>query len=879
MTDLKRRLLGASLAASVTAAGLALVAPAPTASASGVSPVEPKGYLAPAYVTGDLTGDHQITTADLDLVRAALGRTSTSAGWSGVAAADLDEDGRLTIGDLAALAQKVIYDDGSFELVEASVLDMQKALNAGVVTSVQLTQDYLDRIAAYDRTKVDPAESGRPLNSIITTSSAALEAAAASDAARERNGGPSGMLDGIPVLLKDNYDTKDMPTSAGCSCWEDNQTADDAAMVAGLRKAGAIILGKASLDEFAYGFTSQFSAGSPVGSSRYVASPYNTAQTAGGSSGGTGASIAANLGALGFGTDTGGSIRVPSSYNQLVGLRPTVGLASRDGIVPLALSQDTGGPMGRSVSDVAIALDAVVGSDPADPVTAGADAHVPDSYTRYLQPGSLTGKRFAYLTSMLPPADTSNAGQKAARRIFLDAVAELQAAGATVTAIDPATDLAADPDTGITAAKILGEGSGSTNEFKHDLNAYIEHHLDPDVTIRSIADMVTSGKYTPAYKNTYNSRDAISQSTYDAWIGTPDEPGTHAKVLRDGRAYVTSLMDDRDLDALIYPSGTPYGTYSTNLRLSPNTGLPALTVPMGQTTDAETLPGAGVNLEFLGRAYDEGDLLAMGYAYEQATHHRTAAALYPALDGEAYQGPGVDTDEPGDGSVTVTGAGRSLKTGQTFTVTVDQSATGLYAYELGLGFDPRALRLVSSAAADTTGHGSVTARGSSISVVQTKLGSSPAAKGATRLARLTFEALKPGTAKVSVDRLVTVDGSGRSTVVRTPGAAAVSVAKHATSVSVRVPSREVRAGGRVKVTVSVAALGRYATAPTGRLRVQVGEAVLRQRPAVVGGTATFVLRAPRIGWGHVRKTVRVTFLPTAELAGSSGEAILRVRRR
>ncbi|WP_139178790.1 amidase family protein, partial [Curtobacterium sp. MCBA15_005] len=168
--------------------------------------------------------------------------------------------------------------------------------------------------------------------------------------------GMTSMLLGVPIAVKDNYDTKDMPTTGGCGCWDDNQTDTDAAMVTGLRDAGAVILAKASLDEFAFGFVSEFSSNQPAGSSLLVASPYNTAQTAGGSSGGTGAAISANLAGIGFGTDTGGSIRVPSTYNQLVGIRPTVGLTSRDGIIPLALSQDTGGPITRSVTDAAVAL-------------------------------------------------------------------------------------------------------------------------------------------------------------------------------------------------------------------------------------------------------------------------------------------------------------------------------------------------------------------------------------------------------------------------------------------------------------------------------------------------------------------------------------------
>src|SRR6202012_1112072 len=250
-------------------------------------------------------------------------------------------------------------------------------------------------IAAYDRT-VQPGAT-QPLNAIITTAPDALAAAAESDAARAVDHGPRSLLDGIPIILKDNYDTKDMPTTAGCSCWAANQTTDDATMVKGLRASDAVIIGKASMDEFAINPSSTYSTGSPAGSALNVYSPYNpngANSTSGGSSGGTGASVSANLVALGFGTDPGGSIRVPSSYNQLVGLRPTVGLTSRSGIVPLALSQDSGGPIAQSVSAIALALDSVVGTDPADSATANTNKNLPKtSYTAFLNPTGLKGQK------------------------------------------------------------------------------------------------------------------------------------------------------------------------------------------------------------------------------------------------------------------------------------------------------------------------------------------------------------------------------------------------------------------------------------------------------------------------------------------------------
>ncbi|MFB2557394.1 amidase family protein [Herbiconiux liangxiaofengii] len=596
---------------SVLAAGALVATPANADPATTAAPAAAtSSLLAPYYTELDLTGDRQVTELDLETLTAALGATSASADWAAVVTADTDADGVITVFDVAALSQRIVYDDGPFDLVEASAIDMQAAMNAGVTTSVAITQDYLDRISAYDRTVVSGAN---PLNSIITTSDAALEAAAAADATRAAEGMTSPLL-GVPIAVKDNYDTVDMPTTGGCGCWEANQTSTDAAMVAGLRADGAVILAKASLDEFAYGFASEFSVGQPAGSTLLVKSPYNTAYTAGGSSGGTGAAIAANLAGIGFGTDTGGSIRVPSSYNQLVGIRPTVGLTSRDGIIPLALSQDTGGPIARSVTDAAIALDAVVGVDPADPVTAEQEGKVPESYTSYLDADSLAGARIGFVPSMIGTNATT-------LRLWNEARARMESLGATVVEITPPDGFAA----------ILNEPSGSTNEFKHDLDVYIQNHLAPEVQARSLGAILDTGRFVTSRRSIYEQRNNVTDATYQAWAGPT---GSHTTAIATGNALVTSMMDDLDLDTIVYPTGTPYGTQGTNLRLSPNTGLPAVTVPMGQSTAEDAVAagaGAGVNLEFLGRDYAEGELVGLGYAFEQATRARTTPTGFGAL--------------------------------------------------------------------------------------------------------------------------------------------------------------------------------------------------------------------------------------------------------
>lgn len=602
----RRRILTGTAAAGILS--VCAVAGA-TAAVADDSPVSTAAMLAPYYTELDLTGDDQVTEADLDVASAALGTVSTDGGWSAVSAIDTDDDGAITVADIAGLSQRMIYDDGPFDLVEASTLDMQAAMNAGVTTSVAITQAYLDRIATYDRTV--PTGATRALNSIITTSSVALQAAAAADAERAAHGMTS-MLLGVPIALKDNYDTVDMVTTGGCGCWNDNQTATDAFMVQGLRDAGAVILAKASLDEFAYGFASEFSSFQTPGSSLLVASPYDTSKTAGGSSGGTGAAISANLAGIGFGTDTGGSIRVPSSYNQLVGIRPTVGLASRDGIIPLALSQDTGGPIARSVVDAAVALDAVVGVDAADPVTSRQEGLVPTSYTSTLSDTALEGARIGYVASMVG----SNATVIAR---FEEARATLEAQGATVVLIAPPTGF----------SNVLNEGSGSTNEFKHDLDEYIETHLAPAVTQRSIQEILDGGNYVTSRRSVYVQRNNVSSATYDAWAGPT---GSHTTQLAAGKVLVTQLMHDNDLDALIYPSTSAYGTIGTNMRLSPNTGMPSVTLPMGSAGAGQGGSTVGINIEFLGRDFAEGTLLGLAYDFEQATHYRTTPALYPALD-------------------------------------------------------------------------------------------------------------------------------------------------------------------------------------------------------------------------------------------------------
>ncbi len=275
------------------------------------------------------------------------------------------------LGAMLAVATPAVHALG---IEEASIADVQAAYRSGQLTARQVVQAYLDRIAAYD-------QDGPHLNSIISLNAKALEQADALDAQFRRTGKFAGPLHGIPVLVKDCIDAEGMPMTAGFQGWKNYFPPSDAPLVARIRAAGGIVLGKASLSEFTNGGGDNINSVLPG----YARNPYNTAYATGGSSGGTGAAIAANLALVGVGTDTGGSVRMPSAHNALVGLRPTVGLVSRTGIQPNNSVRDTAGPMARTATDMALLLDGMVGPDSADPATARAKGHIAPTYTQFLE--------------------------------------------------------------------------------------------------------------------------------------------------------------------------------------------------------------------------------------------------------------------------------------------------------------------------------------------------------------------------------------------------------------------------------------------------------------------------------------------------------------
>lgn len=485
-------------------------------------------------------------------------------------------------------------------LLDATIFDLQKKLDADELTSVQLVDFYLARIAAYD-------QEGPALNSITAVNPAAMETAMKLDRERATRG-PRGPLHGIPLLLKDNYESVDTPTSVGSMVFKGWMAPHDAEIVRRLREAGAIILGKANMHELAMGLRTH---GTLFGQTR---NPYDPARMPGGSSGGTGAAIAAGFATAGFGSDTCGSIRVPASHNSLVGMRSTVGLSSRRGIVPLSHSWDVGGPMTRSVSDLAVIFDVIAGYDPQDPETAASYGHIPSSYTAFLKKGGLAGKRLGLLTNLMvvDPEDEEVA------QIIRGAAEEMRNAGAEVEEVRiPNLQELMNDETGgfkITLADI-----------RTDLNAFLAAH--PTAPVQSIAEIMSSELFVDQELKDYLE------------YATSLEPGPTLEYLRlqakreTIRQAVYVAMAKAEVDAFVYPTirrkpaligGEQEGS---NCFLSGHTSFPSITVPAGFTRD-----GLPVGVEFLAREWQEPLLIQLAYAYEQSTRHRKQPVTTPPLN-------------------------------------------------------------------------------------------------------------------------------------------------------------------------------------------------------------------------------------------------------
>jgi Asp-tRNA(Asn)/Glu-tRNA(Gln) amidotransferase A subunit family amidase len=476
------------------------------------------------------------------------------------------------------------------------------AMATGQLTSRALTEYYLARIDRFD-------QRGPALNSIAFLNEEALLEADSLDSERIASG-PRGPLHGIPVVVKDNFETEGMPTTAGSRLLHGFQPDHDAYLVQRLRSAGAIILGKTNMHEFAYGITSE---GSAFGA---VKNPYDPNRNPGGSSGGTGAAIAANFAAVGMGSDTCGSIRIPAAHNNLVGLRGTQGLSSRRGIVPLSHTQDIGGPIARNVTDLALVLDATVGFDIGDPQTAQSVGNVPSSYLDGLSPGALRGKRIGVVEELLL-VDHEDSEVVA---VMGRATAEFAAAGAELVRVR-FSNLDALLNVEPTGFFVLA------HDFKTDINAYLARH--PDAPVKSLTEILASGKYNPSIDQVLRvseSMTAESEPLYRSALA-------QRQVIRES---VLAAMAEQDLDALAYPTirrkAAPLyqPQEGSNCQLSAKSGLPAISMPAGFTGD-----GLPVGIELLGRAWSEQDLLAMAYAFEQLAGHRVPPPLFepqPSLD-------------------------------------------------------------------------------------------------------------------------------------------------------------------------------------------------------------------------------------------------------
>ena len=499
----------------------------------------------------------------------------------------------------------------SAEAQERSVAELAADMAAGRTSAEALTRGYLERIR-----RVDAA--GPSLHAVVAVNPDAVAQARALDAER-RAGHVRGPLHGVPVLIKDNVETADrMPTTAGSLALAGNFAGRDAPVVARLRAAGAVILGKTNLSEWA-NIRSARSISGWSGVGGLVRNPYVLDRNACGSSSGTGAAVAADLAAAGVGTETDGSVTCPSSVNGLVGLKPTVGLVSRTHIIPISHSQDTAGPMARSVADVAALLTVMAGSDPADPATAGADAHRTD-YVSALAGASLRGKRVGVLRYA---AD----GSPQVKALFEAALAVLRAQGAEVVDI-------AD----YRPAGALGDDENRVlmTELKADLNAYLASTDAARVRTRTLADVIAFDRATPRELALFG-QDEFETAQATAGVSDPAYRKARADSLKAaGADGIDKLIAAGRLDALVAPTTGPSwrsdvadgdhveGEGATSLAAV--AGYPHLTVPMGYVR------GLPVGLSFIAGAWKEAELLRLGAAYEQASHMRHAPAFIPSLE-------------------------------------------------------------------------------------------------------------------------------------------------------------------------------------------------------------------------------------------------------
>jgi Asp-tRNA(Asn)/Glu-tRNA(Gln) amidotransferase A subunit family amidase len=485
-----------------------------------------------------------------------------------------------------------------FNYEEATIESIHKGFKKGQLTSRQLVDFYLERIEKFDKS------SG--LNAIVVVNPDARKRADYLDKLFSQTH-KLRPLHGIPIIVKDNYETKDMQTTAGSLAFKGFIPPEDAFQVKKLREAGAVILAKSNMAEWAF---------SPLRTESSIAgitrNPYDLERVPAGSSGGTAAAVAANFGTVGLGTDTGNSIRGPSSHCCLVGIRSTIGLTSRDGIIPLYLRNDIGGPMARTVEDAVKILELIAGFDPGDPITERCDDLGPFHYTSFLDKDGLKAKRigvFRYYTNK-PTTDPQ------IKTLFDKAIEDMQSQGAEI--VDPFI---------IPDFERLTKGIWC-DMFRHDLNHYLAS-LGGYAPHHNLAEIVNTGQYSPYIERrlkraleTPLEKEALCLEVYS-------EPKNI-----EFRGCILRAMEESEINAIIYPTWSnpprkiddnksPAGDNSQ--LIPPHTGFPAITVPMGFTSE-----GLPTGLQIVGKLFEEPVIIQVAYAYEQATQHRKPPPRFPA---------------------------------------------------------------------------------------------------------------------------------------------------------------------------------------------------------------------------------------------------------
>jgi Asp-tRNA(Asn)/Glu-tRNA(Gln) amidotransferase A subunit family amidase len=511
----------------------------------------------------------------------------------------------ILLGVLLSFASLDAQAPPPFQLEEASIADIHDALKSGRITCRALVERYNRRIEAYDK-------NGPALNAIVVPNPDAVKQADELDR-RAAQGGFVGPLHCVPTIVKDNFETIGLQSANGSLALAGFVSSKDAFQVQRIKEAGAIILAKSNMAEWAFTPYETVSSILPG----YTKNPYALDRVTAGSSGGSAAAVAASFGAVGLGSDTGNSIRGPSSHQALVGIRSTMGLTSRAGVMPLNLLADIAGPMARSVSDAVAVFQVIVGEDPADPATTAARGRPRENYAAALVGEGLRGARIG----MLRQAYERDTTDPEIVQVFMNAVEDLRRAGATI--VDPVRVEGLDQ---IKRAQGLGPCQG----FKYDINRYLASHGDR-IPMHSLTEIVKSGRFHPTVQR------RLEQAEQGAENG-PDTPAckTDSQYREQVRAAVTKTMDAHKLDAFVYPTwsnpprligdlNTPHGDNSQFF--SPTTGFPSIQVPMGYTRGG-LLP-AGIT--FFGRAWAEPALIRLAYSYEQSTRHRRPPPSTPPL--------------------------------------------------------------------------------------------------------------------------------------------------------------------------------------------------------------------------------------------------------